>query len=148
MSTPRLGESFFDYEYLREFEAKIGTARNVVYGTYAVPIYAKTPENPPLCYMLCPFNRDSLRKTNLSQEQYEQGKPEHKQPKQKSQARDDLSRYKMSKANPSKDSMCKGGLTKRKPILNMVAQSRGKVKQIHKKNKNGELAQCASSPFL
>ncbi len=24
------GESFFEYEYLREFEAKIGTARNVV----------------------------------------------------------------------------------------------------------------------
>jgi hypothetical protein len=24
------GESFFDYEYLREFEAKIGTARKVV----------------------------------------------------------------------------------------------------------------------
>jgi hypothetical protein len=31
LSTPRLvGESFFDYKYLREFEAKIGTARNVV----------------------------------------------------------------------------------------------------------------------
>jgi hypothetical protein len=28
--TPRVGESFFDYEYLREFEAKIGTARMVV----------------------------------------------------------------------------------------------------------------------
>ncbi len=26
----RRGESFFDYKYLREFEAKIGTARNVV----------------------------------------------------------------------------------------------------------------------
>ncbi len=26
----RHGESFFEYEYLREFEAKIGTARNVV----------------------------------------------------------------------------------------------------------------------
>jgi hypothetical protein len=25
--TRRVGESFFDYEYLREFEAKIGTAR-------------------------------------------------------------------------------------------------------------------------
>ncbi len=25
-----VGESFFDYEYLRKFEAKIGTARNVV----------------------------------------------------------------------------------------------------------------------
>ncbi len=28
--TRRIGESFFDYEYLREFEAKNGTARNVV----------------------------------------------------------------------------------------------------------------------
>jgi hypothetical protein len=26
----RVGESFFDYEYLREFEAEIGTARKVV----------------------------------------------------------------------------------------------------------------------
>jgi hypothetical protein len=31
--THRYGESFFEYEYLREFEAKIGTARNVVQGT-------------------------------------------------------------------------------------------------------------------
>ncbi len=28
--TRRVGESFFDYEYLREFAAKIETARNVV----------------------------------------------------------------------------------------------------------------------
>jgi hypothetical protein len=28
--TRRVGESFFDYEYLCEFEAKIGTARKVV----------------------------------------------------------------------------------------------------------------------
>ncbi len=28
--TRRVGELFFDYEYLREFEAKIGTAPNVV----------------------------------------------------------------------------------------------------------------------
>ncbi len=28
--TLRVRESFFDYEYLREFEAKIGTARKVV----------------------------------------------------------------------------------------------------------------------
>ncbi len=28
--TRRVGESFFDYEYLREFEAKIGTAGNLV----------------------------------------------------------------------------------------------------------------------
>ncbi len=42
----RVGESFFDYEYLREFESKIGTAR-VMAGTYAKPIYAKTSENKP-----------------------------------------------------------------------------------------------------
>ncbi len=41
-----VGELFFEYEYLREFEAKIGTARNVVYGTYAEPINSKTSENP------------------------------------------------------------------------------------------------------
>jgi hypothetical protein len=29
-STRRVGESFFDYEYLREFKVKIGTARKVV----------------------------------------------------------------------------------------------------------------------
>jgi hypothetical protein len=29
-ATPRRGESFFDYEYLREIEAKIGTAGKVV----------------------------------------------------------------------------------------------------------------------
>jgi hypothetical protein len=28
--TRRVGESFFNYEYLREYEAEIGTARNVV----------------------------------------------------------------------------------------------------------------------
>jgi hypothetical protein len=28
--TRRVGKSFFNYKYLREFEAKIGTARNVV----------------------------------------------------------------------------------------------------------------------
>jgi hypothetical protein len=49
--TRRVGESIFDYEYLREFEVKIGTARNVVYGTYVEPIYAKTPENPPRCHV-------------------------------------------------------------------------------------------------
>jgi hypothetical protein len=47
--TRRVGESFFDYEYLREYEAQIGTAQNVVKGTYAEPISAKTPENPPRC---------------------------------------------------------------------------------------------------
>ncbi len=31
--THRYGESFFKYEYLRDLEAKIGTARNVVQGT-------------------------------------------------------------------------------------------------------------------
>ena len=33
LATPRIGdsgESFFEYEYLREFKAKIGTARKVV----------------------------------------------------------------------------------------------------------------------
>ncbi len=28
--TPQVGESFFDYEYLREYEAQIGMARNLV----------------------------------------------------------------------------------------------------------------------
>jgi hypothetical protein len=28
--TRRVGEPFFDYEYLREFEAQIGTAQNIV----------------------------------------------------------------------------------------------------------------------
>jgi len=28
--TGRVGESFFDYEYLREYEAQIGTAQNAV----------------------------------------------------------------------------------------------------------------------
>ncbi len=28
--TRRVGESFFNYEYLREYEAQIGTARNAV----------------------------------------------------------------------------------------------------------------------
>jgi hypothetical protein len=46
-----VGESFFDYEYLREYEAQIGTGRNVVKGTYAEPISAKTPENPPRCHV-------------------------------------------------------------------------------------------------
>ena len=49
--THRCGESFFDYEYLREFEAKIGTARIVVSGTHGKPVYAKTPENPPSCHV-------------------------------------------------------------------------------------------------
>ncbi len=34
----------FEYEYLREFEAfeaKIGMAQNIVWGTYAEPIFAK-----------------------------------------------------------------------------------------------------------
>ena len=57
--TPRLGESvsrrlpdsFFDFENLREFEAKSGTARKVVEGIYEDPISAKTPENPPHCHV-------------------------------------------------------------------------------------------------
>ncbi len=51
--TPRIGdsgESFFEYEYLRELEAKIGTAQKVVYGTHEEPVSAKTPENPPHCH--------------------------------------------------------------------------------------------------
>jgi hypothetical protein len=47
----RVGESFFDYEYLREFEAKIRTAGKVVQGIYEEPISAKTPENPPHCHV-------------------------------------------------------------------------------------------------
>jgi hypothetical protein len=53
-ATPRIGDSgelFFEYEYLREFEAKIGTARKVVSGTHEEPISAKTPENPPHCHV-------------------------------------------------------------------------------------------------
>jgi hypothetical protein len=50
--TWRVGESFFDYEYLREFEAKIGTAQKVVYEIYEEPISAKKkPENPPHCHV-------------------------------------------------------------------------------------------------
>ncbi len=45
----RVGESFFDYEYLREFEAKSRTAWKVVKGIYEEPIFAKIPENPPHC---------------------------------------------------------------------------------------------------
>ncbi len=49
--TRRVVESFFDYEYLLEYEAQIGTAQNVVQITYAEPISAKTPENPPRCHV-------------------------------------------------------------------------------------------------
>ncbi len=49
--THRVGESFFDYEYLREFEAKIETARKVVLGIYEEPISAKTQKNPPHCHV-------------------------------------------------------------------------------------------------
>ncbi len=49
--SPTPGESFFDYKYLREFEAKIRTARKVVYGIYEEPISAKSPENPPHCHV-------------------------------------------------------------------------------------------------
>ena len=49
--TRRVGKSFFDYEYLREFEAQIGTTRNVVWGTYAEPIFAKTQKNLPRCHV-------------------------------------------------------------------------------------------------
>jgi hypothetical protein len=59
--------SFFDYEYIREYAAQIGTARNAEYGTYAEPISAKTPENPPRCHVpltgkwLCKFGRTSKK---------------------------------------------------------------------------------------
>jgi hypothetical protein len=49
--TRRVGELFFDYDYLRKFEAKIGTARNVVKGTHEELISANTPENPPHCHV-------------------------------------------------------------------------------------------------
>jgi hypothetical protein len=61
LATPRIGdsgESFFEYEYLREFEAKIGTARKVVLGTHEEPISAKTPDNPPHCHV--PLKRAAL----------------------------------------------------------------------------------------
>jgi hypothetical protein len=61
--TLRLGESFFDYEYLRELEAKIGTARKVVKGIYEEPISAKTPENPPHCHV--PLNKKMYTKKNF-----------------------------------------------------------------------------------
>jgi hypothetical protein len=35
--------NLLDYEYLREFAAKIGTPRNVVYGIYAEPNFCKNP---------------------------------------------------------------------------------------------------------
>ncbi len=56
--TRRVGESFFDYEYRREFEAKSGTALKAVYGIYEDPISAKTPENPPHCHV--PLSRRGL----------------------------------------------------------------------------------------
>ncbi len=49
--THRYGEWFFEYEYLRKFESKIGTARNVVLGTLAKAIYAKTSENSVRCHV-------------------------------------------------------------------------------------------------
>ncbi len=42
--TRRVGESFFDYEYLSEFEVKIETARKLVEETHEKPIYAKKPQ--------------------------------------------------------------------------------------------------------
>jgi hypothetical protein len=53
-TTQRVGESFVEFKYLREFEAKIGTAKKVMYGTYAEPIYAKTSEKTGS--LPCPFN--------------------------------------------------------------------------------------------
>ncbi len=50
-TTRRVEESFFFYEYLHEFEAKIGKARKVAQGIYEDPVSAKTPENPPRCHV-------------------------------------------------------------------------------------------------
>ncbi len=58
--TRRVGELFFDYEYLREYEAQIETAWNVVQGTFAEPISAKTLENPPRCHV--PLKDQILKK--------------------------------------------------------------------------------------
>jgi hypothetical protein len=52
--TQRVGESIFGYEYLREFEAKIGTDQKAVSGTYAKPIYAKTSEKLVYCHIPLP----------------------------------------------------------------------------------------------
>ncbi len=41
--THQLGESFFDYEYLREIEAKNGMPRRGLEGIDEEPISAKTP---------------------------------------------------------------------------------------------------------
>ncbi len=50
--THRVGESNFDYVYLHQFEAKIKTARKLVWGTYTYADlnYAKTSENSVLCH--------------------------------------------------------------------------------------------------
>ncbi len=50
----RIGESFFDNEYLREFEAKIGTAQKVVLGIYEEPVFCKNPRKS--ASLPCPFN--------------------------------------------------------------------------------------------
>ncbi len=49
--THRCGESIFEHEYLQKFEAKIGTAWKVVYGTEAKAIYAKTSEKLVHCHV-------------------------------------------------------------------------------------------------
>ena len=49
--TSRVGESFFYYEHLREYEGKIRTAQKVAEGIYE----AKTPENLPHCHV--PLNQ-------------------------------------------------------------------------------------------
>jgi hypothetical protein len=57
--TQRVGGSVFEYEYLREFEAKIETVQMVVSGTYANPIYAKTLEKLAHCHV--PLTYEYLR---------------------------------------------------------------------------------------
>jgi hypothetical protein len=44
--TRLVGEAFFDFKYLHEFEAKIQVAIKGVLWTYEERIYAKPPENP------------------------------------------------------------------------------------------------------
>jgi hypothetical protein len=46
----RVGESFFDSEYLREFEAEIGTARKIV-GLMRNRFLQKTQKIPPHCHV-------------------------------------------------------------------------------------------------
>jgi hypothetical protein len=57
----------FDYEYLRELEAKIGTAQNVAEWTYAKLVYTKTPENPPHCVTQGTYEISDAKLGHISQ---------------------------------------------------------------------------------